>query len=102
MIGSICLWNFSTDRKYAEVGYDLSQEFQGLGIMAESLKAVLDFGFNILSLGTIEAYTHKHNEPSRKLLIKHGFELIKDKTDEHNIDNQVFAIEKAGMLQHRI
>lgn len=38
MIGSICLWNFSKDKKIAEIGYDLSPKFQGKGIMNESLK----------------------------------------------------------------
>lgn len=28
MIGSICLWNFSPDKKTAEVGYDLNPDFQ--------------------------------------------------------------------------
>lgn len=31
MIGTICLWKFSKDRKVAEVGYDLHPVFQGKG-----------------------------------------------------------------------
>ncbi|GAA3634249.1 GNAT family protein [Flavivirga jejuensis] len=95
MIGSICLWNFSEDKKIAEVGYDLSPKSQGKGIMNESLKNVLDLGFKELHLNFIEAYTHRENESSKKLLEKNGFALIEGKKDEHNQDNIIYAIEKA-------
>jgi len=59
-VGTICLWNFSEDRKTAEVGYDLLLDFQGVGIMSEALVSVLNFGFNTLNLFSIEAFTHKY------------------------------------------
>ncbi len=77
LIGSICLWNFSEDKKTAEVGYDLDPKFQGKGIMSEALKAVLDFGFNQRGFETIEAYTDYRNIPSKKLLKLHSFCLPK-------------------------
>src|SRR5688572_4307715 len=43
MIGSVCLWNFSPDRKIAELGYDLLPQFHGKGIMTEATTAVLNF-----------------------------------------------------------
>ncbi len=70
MVGSICLWNFSEDRKKAEVGYDLNPNFQGKGIMNESLKTIIQFGFEKLNLNLIEAYTNSENENSKKLLEK--------------------------------
>ena len=91
MIGSICLWNFSKDRRIAEVGYDLSPKFQGKGIMDESLKSILDFGFKNLNLDIIEAYTHKNNEPSKKLLEKNKFKLVVGKNDEGNQDNIIYS-----------
>lgn len=90
MIGSICLWNLSTDGKVAEVGYDLSPAFQGKGIMNESLNCLLSFGFDKLHLQVIEAYTHRLNEQSKKLLVKSGFVLAVDKYDEDYVDNIVF------------
>ena len=62
MIGSICLWNFSEDRKVAEIGYDLDPKYQRKGIMTESINAVLNFGFRKLSLEKIEAFTQKQNK----------------------------------------
>jgi ribosomal-protein-alanine N-acetyltransferase len=92
MIGSICLWNFSTDNKIAEVGYDLKPKHQGKGIMAESLKSIIAFGFNKLKIDTIEAFTHKHNISSKKLLERNGFTLAIGKQDEHNANNIVYEI----------
>ena len=92
MIGSISLWNFSADRKTAEVGYDLSPGFQGRGFMAEALAAILDFGFQQLSLDRVEAYTQWNNESSVKLLKNREFVLVEGITDEDNEDNRVVRI----------
>jgi len=92
MMGSICLWNFSEDKKVGEVGYDLKPEFHGKGIMTEVLKAILKYGFEKLNLEKIEAYTHHQNESSKRLLIKNNFTLIEGKKDEYYADNIVFEI----------
>jgi len=92
LIGSICLWNFSEDKKTAEVGYNLEPEFQGQGIMSEALKAVLDFGFNQRDFKTIEAYTDYRNIPSKKLLKQHGFIPSDNKKDADNQYNMVYYL----------
>jgi len=89
LIGSICLWNFSEDKKKAEVGYDLDPKFQGKGIMSEALKAVLDFAFNQRGFETIEAYTDYRNIPSKKLLKLHGFIPREDIKDLDNQNNEI-------------
>jgi len=90
MIGSICLWNFSEDRKTAEIGYDLDLKFHNKGIMNEAMKAVLKFGFNELRFEKIEAFTQQNNEASTKLLRKNKFVLNKDRFDEDNPKNIIF------------
>ena len=94
MIGSICLWNFSNDKKVAEIGYDLSPNYQGRGIMSESLKNVIDFGFKNLNLDFIQAYTHHQNTSSTTLLERNGFILVQGKKDEYNLDNIIFELKK--------
>ncbi len=94
MIGSICLWNFSEDKKTAEVGYDLDPKFQDKGIMSEALKAVLEFGFNQRGFETIEAYTDYRNIQSKKLLKVHGFIPSDDKKDADNQDNEVYYLNR--------
>lgn len=92
IIGTICLWNFSEDRRIAEVGYDLSPKYQNRGIMSEALSGVVAFGFSELKLDSIEAFTLNENESSRLLLERNGFVLMKDRTDEGNRDNLIFEL----------
>ena len=58
IIVKICLWNFYKDYKTAEVGYNLNPNFQKKGIMSESLKSVVNFGFIELHKERIEGFTH--------------------------------------------
>ena len=90
MIGSICIWNFSEDQKTGEVGYDLHPQFHGKGMMSEALKCVVKYGFQELGLEKIEAYTHRENESSKRLLENNNFTLVPDKEDDYNEFNVVF------------
>lgn len=72
-MGSICLWNFDFEKDSAEIGYELSPEFQGKGFMQEALSKVIDFGFNALNLQTIEAFTDENNTTSIRTLEKYNF-----------------------------
>jgi ribosomal-protein-alanine N-acetyltransferase len=95
-IGSICLWNFSEDRKLAELGYELFPVFQGRGLMSEAVKTVLDYAFRHRELTTIEAYTHKDNMRSKKMLAKFQFRYLPDKVDADNGNIEIYS------LQHKI
>lgn len=92
LIGTLCLWNFSEDRKTAEVGYDLDPNFQGKGYMREALKKVLDFAFNQCGFETIEAFTDFRNIPSKNLLKALGFIPNNKKKDTENQNNVVFEL----------
>ena len=94
IIGTICLWNFSENKKIAEVGYDLNPEFQWLGIMNEALNSIIDFGFYKLKLDKIEAFTHDKNESSKKLLEKNKFVFIENRKDLVNDSNIIFELKK--------
>ncbi|WP_394759569.1 GNAT family N-acetyltransferase [Flavobacterium sp.] len=72
-IGSICYWNFNFETNTAEMGYELTPEFQGKGFMQEALSKIIDFGFNKLNLQFIEAFTDKNNKPSINALLKYNF-----------------------------
>lgn len=57
-----------------EVAYDVSRSFWGQRVMDEVLPPVLAFGFDTLGLRRIEAMITLGNEPSCRLLERHGFE----------------------------
>lgn len=91
LIGTICLWNFSEDKKTAEVGYELNSAFQGKGIMDEALKKIIDFSFKTIGITTLEAVTHKNNLKSISLLEKNYFLQDKTRKDEDQINNIIFV-----------
>lgn len=97
LIGTICLWNFSEDRKTAEIGYELLPDYHRQGIMSEALTAVLHFGFNELNLQEILAMTGQSNESSKKLLLKHNFILQEEHNDKDFPGSLVFSKKYNGI-----
>lgn len=73
IIGSICYWNITESMTKAEIGYELMYDLQGKGIMHEAVRAVIDYGFNVMELKLIEATPNPNNASSVKLLEKNGF-----------------------------
>ncbi len=102
IIGSICLWNFSENRKTAEVGYELDPNYQQKGIMSEALQRVLNFGFNDLHLHKIEAFTHRNNVNSKKLLTHHHFQWKQHRLDKDNTNNLIFEIKEHNYNQSNL
>jgi ribosomal-protein-alanine N-acetyltransferase len=94
LIGTVCLWNFSEDKKAAEIGYELNPAFQGKGYMNEVLKEVIEFGFNKLKIYKIDAYTHKDNVKSTNLLLKNNFKLDAERKDKENENNIIFTLRR--------
>jgi ribosomal-protein-alanine N-acetyltransferase len=73
LIGSICLWNIAKEDNKAEAGYELLPAYQGKGLMQEALAKVIDYGFDIMQLRTIEAFANVKNTQSAHLLEKLHF-----------------------------
>jgi len=92
LIGSICLWNFSEDFTISEIGYDLHPDYFHKGIMTEAIREVVDFGFKTLQLKNIEAFTHKENANSVKLLKKCGFIFQPTRVDKGFPHNSIFSL----------
>ena len=59
--------------KRAEIGFDLSPDYWGQGLMKEALSAVIEHGFTEMGLNRIQAYVHIENDRSVKLLKSYGF-----------------------------
>ncbi len=94
LIGSICLWNFSEDKTVVEIGYDLHPDYFHKGIMTETIREVINFGFNKLQLESIEAFTHKENSSSIKLLEKNRFVFQPSRKDKGFPHNIIFKLKK--------
>lgn len=72
-IGSICFWNIQHTHDRAEIGYALHPDYHGKGIMQEAIHAVLQYGFSIMKLHSIEANVNPANEASIKILERNHF-----------------------------
>jgi [ribosomal protein S5]-alanine N-acetyltransferase len=94
LIGTICLWNLSDDRKTAELGYELHPDFQGKGYMQEAINAVIDFSFQTAGFSELEAFTHRDNTASTKVLEKLGFSLNPERKDPDTDDNIIFELKR--------
>jgi len=73
LIGTCGLFKWSPSRRSCTVGYELAQQAQGNGFMCEALSAILDWGFEYMSLNRIEAQVHPENKPSISLITLLGF-----------------------------
>lgn len=94
LIGTICLWKFSEDRKVAELGYELLPAHHRKGIMSEAVTFILNYGFTSLKLQKIEAFTNKNNLNSIRLLQNNNFIENEERGDEKFPDNLIFEIIK--------
>ena len=93
LIGTIGLFNFSDDLKRCEIGYELLNEYQGKGYMSETIKKIIDFAMKTLGVKTIEAFTHKDNQSSTKLLERFNFVKTEIK-DDNDPDFRVYRLGK--------
>ena len=95
LIGTICFWNFSGDRKTAELGYELLPEYHRKGIMSEAVTFILNYGFEDLNVSKIEAFTNKNNLNSIQLLQKFNFTLNVNRKDEKYPENLIFELARS-------
>lgn len=73
MVGRIGLYNIDVFNKNASIGYWLSEEWEGKGIITRSCKAVIDEGFKRLKLNRIEIRAALQNYKSQAIPHRLGF-----------------------------
>ena len=61
------------DKKICEIGYVLSKSYWGQGLMPEAVKAVMEYGYQVLNLDIIAICHFTDNLPSRRVIEKSGF-----------------------------
>ena len=90
LIGTICLWNFNETYSEAEMGYELHPDYQGEGIMNEAMNSVLNYANQTLRLTAVEAFTHRDNPASTRLLNRNHFVLQPDRKDPDVPTNAIY------------
>jgi [ribosomal protein S5]-alanine N-acetyltransferase len=73
LIGIIGHYKIKPEHYRAEIGYMLLPEYHGKGIVSEAIKEVVNYGFQVMKLHSIEAIIDPENFASEKVLQKNGF-----------------------------
>lgn len=71
--GTITLWHIQKEHYRAEFGYMLHPSSQGKGLMQEAITKVLNYGFEVMKLHSVEAIVNPSNQASIRLLKRNGF-----------------------------
>ena len=74
VIGLIGLHTWDHHHQRAELGYDLAASSWGQGLASEAALAVIEYGFTMMKLHRIQAYTIAGNHRSVRLLERLGFQ----------------------------
>ncbi|MEO4004784.1 GNAT family N-acetyltransferase [Flavobacterium sp. CAU 1735] len=97
IVGLIGYFRPKPENHRAEIGYMLSPDYHGKGIMQEALVRAIEYGFNDMKLHSIEAITAPENYASWKLLEKNNFIReghFKEDTywNGHYLDSYVYSL----------
>ena len=92
VIGTICIWNINKDEECGELGYGIIPNYQGQGLMKESLVSVIEYGFEVMKLKVLEAYTEERNDKSIKLLESCKFVEVTKVEEAGDMNNHVLRM----------
>ncbi len=97
MVGVIGFNEFDWRNKIGYIGYWLSKDAQGKGIMTRAARALIDYGFEILDLNRIDIRAAVDNKKSRAIPERLGFnqEGILRQTEwlyDHYVDHVVYGM----------
>lgn len=82
VIGGIDLLDVNLIEKKAKLGYVLSKEFWGKGIMTRIVHRIIKFAFEEVKFKELEAIHALENLASGKVMIKNGMNYIKNIKEE--------------------
>lgn len=72
LIGGISIRKWNDANRCGDIGYVLSKKYWGKGITTEALKAVIQFGFEVLNANRLEAHCDEVNSASYRVMEKAG------------------------------
>lgn len=73
LIGSLGFNRIASENRKASIGYWISEEFQGKGIVTDCVKALVTYGFGTLNLHRIRIQCHVENKKSASIPERLGF-----------------------------
>ncbi|WP_371993708.1 GNAT family N-acetyltransferase [Shewanella sp. 10N.286.54.B9] len=75
LVGNISFNSIDKKLRKVEIGYWLSQGYQGKGIVSRSVTKLIELAFNQLKMDKVEAFVAIENQASRSVCERLGFKL---------------------------
>lgn len=91
LVGNISFNSISTELKKAEVGYWLSANYQGKGIVTKSLSKLISYAFEQLDMERVQISVATENTPSRRVCERLGFKFEGAISNSENIHGRIVA-----------
>lgn len=89
LVGNISFNSINNELKKVEIGYWLSAEYQGNGIVTKSVSKLIEMAFTELNILKIQISVAVENQPSRKVCERLGFNLEGIITHAENLNGRV-------------
>ncbi|MCP3932946.1 MAG: GNAT family N-acetyltransferase [Bacteroidetes bacterium] len=99
LVGSVSLVRINKEQRKGELGYWLSRELQGKGIVSNSCKTLLDFVFKNKNLERIEIRSEKMNHRSVNVPIRLGFTFEGTLRKSLFIHDEFFDLDMYSLLK---
>ncbi len=99
LVGSVGFNSLDKANKSAPIGYMLGKKFNGKGIMTQSCKALINYGFNELNLNRIDIKAGVENSKSRAIPERLGFKQEGILQQAEFLYNHYIDVAVYGMLK---
>ncbi|MDA9556039.1 GNAT family N-acetyltransferase [Vibrio sp.] len=99
LVGVVTFNEINFDLKKVTIGYWISDQYQGKGIITKSCQALIDYAFDSLEMQKVEIRVATENYPSQKVCERLGFTLegtIRNAEHLHGhiVDHQLYGLFK--------
>jgi ribosomal-protein-serine acetyltransferase len=89
VVGNVSFNNIDEELKKVEVGYWLSQKYQGMGIMTKAVSFLIEYAFSELNMDKVEICTAAENTASRKVCERLNMSLEGIISNYENINGDI-------------
>lgn len=106
VVGNISFNKIDQQLKRVEIGYWLSADYQGKGIVTRSVAKLIELAFTKYEMEKVQISAAEKNQPSRKVAERLGFTLegIISRDENLNgriVDHAIYGLSKAAWKQSK-
>ena len=88
LVGIVSLQTINPEKRRSSIGYWLDREYQGLGIVTQSVSKVVDYAFTVYGLQELRIVSAVDNRKSCAIPERIGFRLENKRTEAEKINGK--------------